>query len=83
MSCEKKCFNLTEQTYHLCIQSTKLNFDVDLGYLQGGSYAPLSDKPMINFNVLQSGNNTFEYLGIQEEIDDITEQDIDRIIYGG
>lgn len=49
----------------------------------GGSYSPLTEKPQINYRTLESGNNTYEYLGLQEEIDDITEQDIDELIYGG
>lgn len=48
-----------------------------------GRYAPLPDKPMINNHVLESGNNTYEYLGIEPSIVDISEQDIDNIIYGG
>ena len=50
---------------------------------QTGSYAPLPDKPQINHRVLQAGNNTYDYLGVQETIEDITEQDIDNLIYGG
>lgn len=47
------------------------------------SYSLLTDKPQVNFKVLESGNNTLEYLGVQETINDITEQDIDNLIYGG
>lgn len=46
-------------------------------------YSPLLNKPMINYNVLEAGNNTYEYLGIEPTIIDITEQDIDNIIFGG
>lgn len=82
--CHKDCFELKNETYHLCISSTTLDFNADMGYVNAnGSYIPLSEKPEINHRVLQGGNNTYEYLGVQEVIDDITEQDIDRIIYGG
>ncbi len=46
-----------------------------------GSYPPLSEKPSIN-NVVLLGNKTAEDLFLQEEIEDITEQDIDAMIYG-
>lgn len=82
--CDKKCFKLETDNYNLCIEQTELNFNVDMGYISGNnSYAPLTEKPQINFRTLQAGNNTYEYLGVQEEIDDISEQDIDNLIYGG
>lgn len=77
-----KCIKVNEKEYKLCIQSTKLSFNADLGYLNGQSYLPLSDKPQINYITLV-GNKTGEELGLQETIYDITEQDIDNIIYGG
>lgn len=81
--CKDKCFNVKDETYNLCISNTKLNFDVDMGYIGGNlSYLPLTDKPSINFVEL-IGNKTSDDLGLQEEINDITEQDIDFIIYGG
>ena len=46
------------------------------------SYAPLTDKPQINFKTLEPGNNTYEYLGVEPTIIDITEQDIDNIVFG-
>lgn len=66
--------------------SEDITFDVDdVVYLGGGCcpYDDLPDKPQINFKILESGNNTYEYLGVQPTIADITEQDIDNIIYGG
>ena len=50
----------------------------------GGSddYESLINKPQINFVTLL-GNKTSEDLGLQSEIEDITNQDIDKIIYGG
>lgn len=72
---QKLCFNLKNST---------LSFNADLGYIDGNtSYIPLTDKPQINFRTLESGNNTYEYLGVEPTIIDITEQDIDTIIYGG
>lgn len=82
--CIDKCIELVDKTYHLCIEKTILYFEVDMGYVNGNmSYAPLSEKPMIDYNVLKAGNNTYKELGLQEEIIDITDQDIDNIIYGG
>lgn len=76
--------SMLDTTHHLCIEKTKIDFKVEIGYVSGNnSYAPLSDKPAINYRILQSGNNTYDYLGVQEKINDITEQDIDNIIYGG
>lgn len=91
MSCPKKVnccsidFTIEEQQLCFGIDNSTLSFDADLGYLIGGatSYTPLTDKPQINYKTLQSGNNTLEYLDIQETINDITEQDIDNMLYGG
>lgn len=78
------CFNINEKVHHLCIENTHLDFKAELGYVSvNNRYAPLPDKPQINYRVLEAGNNTYDYLGVQEKIGDITEQDIDRIIYGG
>lgn len=81
------CINFTieEELLNFTVANSILDFNADLGYLIGGtsSYSPLTDKPQINFKTLQSGNNTLEYLKLQETIDDITEQDIDELIYGG
>ena len=83
-NCDSDCFKLENETYQLCIEHTTLDFDADMGYVGGNnSYIPLTDKPQINHRTLQAGNNTYEYLGVQETIGDITEQDIDNIIYGG
>ena len=83
-NCNQDCFELQNESYNLCISHTTLDFDTDMGYVGGNnSYIPLTDKPQINHRVLQSGNNTYDYLGVQEIINDITEQDIDNIIYGG
>ena len=49
----------------------------------GITYASLSDKPQINFKTLESGNNTYDELGLEPTIIDITEQDIDNMLYGG
>lgn len=81
---DKGCINICEPIHHLCIENTHLDFKAELGYVSANNrYAPLPDKPQINYRVLESGNNTYDYLGVQEKINDITEQDIDRIIYGG
>ncbi len=60
-----------------------INFGLDSSYVvhEGGLYELLPDKPMINYNVLEPGNNTYEYLGVEPTIIDITEQDIDQIIF--
>lgn len=78
------CININDKIHHLCIENTHLDFKAELGYVSvNNRYAPLPDKPQINYRVLEAGNNTYDYLGVQEKISDITEQDIDRIIYGG
>ena len=78
------CFDLNEKEHQLCITNTRIDFNAELGYISADNrYAPLPDKPQINHRVLEAGNNTYEYLGVQEIIDDISEQDIDNIIYGG
>lgn len=50
----------------------------------GGSsnYEALSHKPQIN-SVTLIGNKTSAELHVQDAMDTITEQEIDRIIYGG
>lgn len=85
MNCCKINFKLEEECLNFTLENSTLEFKADLGYISGNvnSYAPLSEKPQINYRILQPGNNTYEYLGVQETIYDITEQDIDRIIYGG
>ena len=45
-------------------------------------YNPLRNHPHINNREL-IGNKTSEELGLEPTISDITEQDIDRLIYGG
>lgn len=46
----------------------------------GGSYPPLSNKPSIN-DVILLGNKNSEDLHLQDEMDEITLQDIDKIIF--
>ena len=63
-------------------EENELSFEVaDVVVHSTNDYAPLINKPMINFNVLEAGNNTYEYLGVEPTIVDITEQDIDQIIF--
>lgn len=70
---------------HFTIEEQHLDFSTDFGYVIGenSSYRPLTEKPQINFKTLESGNNTYEYLGLEPTIIDITEQDIDNLIFGG
>lgn len=83
MKCCELNFTIEEQKLCFSINQTKLKFEADLGYVQSSSYASLIDKPQINFRTLNSGNNTYEYLGVEPTITDITEQDIDNLIFGG
>lgn len=78
-------FNVEENKVAFDIKGNDINFDMRDQYVvsEQTSYVPLTDKPQINFRTLQSGNNTYEYLGVEPTIIDITEQDIDTIIYGG
>lgn len=81
---DKGCICIDEPIHHLCIENTHLEVKAELGYVSvDNRYAPLPDKPMINYNVLEAGNNTYEYLGVEPTIIDITEQDIDNMMYGG
>ena len=59
----------------------KLDFEMDGNTGGNYDYRPLSHKPSINGNVLD-GNKLSKELGLQDEMDEITQQDIDRIIYG-
>lgn len=78
-------FTIEEELLNFTVENSNLDFNADLGYLVGGvtSYVPLTDKPQINYKTLNSGNNTLEYLELQEKIENITEHDIDKMIYGG
>ena len=84
---DRKCeinFTIEETSVTFGLQNQGINFGTDLNYVLGsGSYTALSDKPQINFHTLNSGNNTYEYLGVEPTITDITEQDIDNLLYGG
>lgn len=78
-------FTIEETSLNFCIENTSLEFNADLGYLKSdvSDYSLLTNKPQINYHTLQAGNNTYEYLGVEPTIIDITEQDIDNIIFGG
>lgn len=82
--CEIK-FSIEDNNVDFDINSNDVNFDMKDKYVvsEQTSYAPLTEKPQINYKTLQSGNNTYEYLGVEPTITDISEQDIDTIIYGG
>lgn len=74
-------FTLEEEILNFNVSNSTLSFETDLGYLQGiQSYNTLSDKPKIN-NVTLIGNKVSEDLGLEPTINDITEQDIDNLIY--
>lgn len=77
---------IVEETNNLNFEldeSHELSFDVaDVIVRTTGDYAPLTNKPQINFHTLEAGNNTYDYLGVEPTIIDITEQDIDNIIFG-
>ena len=69
-------------------QDITFNFDTgqdvnfDFGDVQiGGDYPPLTNKPKIN-GVTLVGNKLDSDLYLQHEMDEITFQDIDNIIYG-
>lgn len=81
--CCEITFTLEEQHLNFIVKNSSLNFNADLGYLMGTqSYNSLADKPQINYTTLKGGNNTYEELGLEPTITDITEQDIDNLIYG-
>lgn len=59
-----------------------INLEIGKNAGSGGSYPPLSEKPSIN-DVVLLGNKTSADIHVQHEMDVITEQQIDNIIYGG
>lgn len=71
---------------HFTLEEPSYKFNLGCMYVAGGEgtkdYEKLFNKPQINLVTL-IGNKTGEELGLQNKIQDITEQDIDRIIYGG
>lgn len=78
--CEIK-FTLEEQHLTFKINNSNLDFNADLGYLIGTqSYNSLMDKPSINYITLV-GNKLSDDLGLQDKINDISDQDIDNMIY--
>lgn len=78
-------FTIEENNISFNTSDDDLNFNMRDQYIVSPitSYRPLTEKPQVNFKVLESGNNTLEYLGVQGTISDISEQDIDTLIYGG
>lgn len=76
-------FTIEEQSLDFKICNSEVDFFSDLGYIIGTqSYNSLSDKPSIN-DIKLIGNKTSEQLGLEPTISDITDQDIDKMIYGG
>lgn len=78
-------FTIEEQSLDFNIQEQDLNFQLDSQYVIGGGtsdYNKLSNKPQIN-SITLIGNKTSQDLGLEPTIIDITEQDIDDLIFGG
>lgn len=77
-------FNVDNDNYNFNVENEQTDFSVSeiLSVSPIMSYRPLSEKPQINNHILHSGNNTYEYLGVEPTITDITEQDIDNMIFG-
>lgn len=74
-------FSIEETNLTFGITNTSINFETELGYITGNNdYRLLSNKPQIN-SITLLGNKTSEELGLEPTINDITEQDIDNIIY--
>lgn len=66
-------------------ENQKATFTTDYSYTVGSgtnNYEKLYNKPQIN-DITLIGNKTSEELGLEPTISDITEQDIDEMIYGG
>lgn len=78
-------FIIDDEIVDFNVANENVNFGLSNGYIVSPdtSYIPLTDKPQINYHTLEAGNNTYEELGVEPTIIDITEQDIDTIIYGG
>lgn len=78
--------NVQIEDNHLIV--TLSNGDkIDAGYIGGGgsgttNYNDLDNKPSIN-NITLINNKTSDDLGLQDKINEITNQEIDLIIYGG
>ena len=64
-------------------KDVKVGGNITMGGGSGtNNYEKLINKPQIN-NIELLGNKTSKQLKLQDEMDLITEQDIDEIMYGG
>ena len=73
---------LEKQSLNMDIQQTEeLNLNMEEGS-GTNNYNALSNKPSLN-GVLLIGNQTSKDVKVQDEMDEITIQDIDEIMYGG
>lgn len=76
-------FTLEESNINFNLEESEYGFKLGCAFIGGGGtsdYEKLSNKPQIN-SVTLLGNKTSEELGLEPTIVDITEQDIDNIIY--
>lgn len=82
MSCKDK----DNCTIYFEIEQEDVDMSLCCNYIisEGGTrdYNRLINQPQIN-SITLINNKTSEELGLQDKIYDITEQDIDNIIYGG
>lgn len=82
MSCKDK----EPCSIHFNIEQEDVDMSLCCNYIisEGGTrdYNRLINQPQIN-SITLIENKTSEELGLQDKIYDITEQDIDNIIYGG
>lgn len=74
-------FTMTTNTLNFGMSEDNLNFGLNTTNALGGDYEALSNKPSIN-GVVLVGNKTSEDIHVQHEMNEITNQDIDNIIFG-
>lgn len=75
-------FSMTESKLDFGIEEQALSFGLETVNALGGDYVVLSNKPKIN-GVVLVGDRSSSEIHVQDEMDEITEQDIDKILYGG
>lgn len=74
-------FTMTTETLQFGMSEQSLEFGLTTNNSLGGDYEYLSNKPKIN-GVVLIGNKSSEDIHVQHEMDEITNQEIDTIIYG-
>lgn len=75
-------FTMSTNSLQFGMSEQSLEFGLTTTNALGGNYEALSNKPRIN-GVVLVGNKTSDEIHVQHEMNEITFQDIDEIIFGG